>query len=105
MLLNYDYLLDLLPGRTSVRREDSDDASTWHIPLPGVDPADITVTVTDQQIDVTIGSEQRLYLDFARRAQRYALDQVTADHKHGVLSLRVPLAAAAKPRSIPISTG
>lgn len=101
----------------AVRREDD---ILLRFDLPGVDPKSIDVTVDRGVLSVTAKREEertegekpfvreRIAGSFTRRVQlgRAAeTDKVEASYEDGVLTVRVPLAEAAKPRKVEISTG
>lgn len=88
------------------------------IDLPGVDPASIDVDVDDRTLTVRaqrnaeITDEQKWLVrerptgTFARQltlGYGVALDQIGAEYRDGVLSLRIPVAEEAKPRKISVS--
>jgi HSP20 family molecular chaperone IbpA len=65
----------------------------WRIdvPMPGIDPKDVTLDPTryEQQFNIP------QFLD---------LEKLTASHRHGMLRLTVPLKESVKPRRIQIET-
>jgi HSP20 family protein len=88
------------------------------IDLPGVDPASIDVDVDDRTLTVraqrtvdTTDEQKWLVRErpsgtFARQltlGYGVALDQIAAEYRDGVLSLRIPVAEEAKPRKISVS--
>lgn len=88
------------------------------IDLPGVDPASIDIDAEERTLTIratrnTQGAEDEQWLvrerptgTFARQltlGSGLALDQVGADYADGVLTLRIPVAEAAKPRKISVS--
>lgn len=88
--------------------------------LPGVDPAAIELTVQDNVL--TVRAERRAALPdehtelqvsershgvFARQlflGDALDTDRIAADYSAGVLTLRIPVAEAAKPRTINIAS-
>ena len=128
MLLRFDPFRELdrvtesAPGRPSmpmdaVRRGETVVVS---FDLPGVDPASIDVTVERNVLDVRAAREtERAEGDEVLVSERPAgpisrqlllgdsLDGpgVVADYDRGVLTLYIPVAAAAKPRKIEIGHG
>ncbi|MGV8850458.1 MAG: Hsp20/alpha crystallin family protein [Propionibacteriaceae bacterium] len=87
------------------------------IDLPGVDPASIDIDAEERTLTIratrniqTGDGQQWLVRErptgtFARQltlGNGLALDQVGADYADGVLTLRIPVAEAAKPRKISV---
>jgi HSP20 family protein len=86
--------------------------------LPGVQPEDVSIEVNDQMLTVSgtrvpapePGTAQQLERPFGSFVRNLTLpkgvesDAITADYAHGVLSLRVPKPATARPRKISIAT-
>ena len=86
--------------------------------LPGVKPEDVSIEVNDQMLTVSgtrvpfaeHGAAQQLECPFGSFARNLTLpkgidsDAITADCAHGVLTLRVPKPATAKPKKISIAT-
>ncbi len=111
------------PGRTSIpalpldayRRGDD----VWiHVDLPGVSPEAIGVTVIGDRVEIVATRsplhrpDDRIYASerptgtASRTVQLGAgldVDALVADHRDGVLTLRVPVAVAARRRTIPIA--
>jgi HSP20 family protein len=88
------------------------------IDLPGVDPASIDIDAEERTLTIratrnTQGAEGEQWLvrerptgTFARQltlGSGLALDHVGADYADGVLTLRIPVAEAAKPRKISVT--
>jgi HSP20 family protein len=87
--------------------------------LPGVKPEDVSIEVHDQKLTVAgtrvpsvePGTAQQLERPFGSFTRNLTLpngvdsDAITADYAHGVLTLKVPKPAAAKPKKISIATG
>ncbi len=88
--------------------------------LPGIDPASIDVTVERNVLNVSAqrrhergeGQEwvvaERPQGQFARQlflGETLDADQLEARYEHGVLTLTIPMAEAAKPRKVEVSTG
>jgi HSP20 family protein len=89
-----------------------------HLDLPGVDPDAIELTV--EQNVLTIRAERRFDLEegdepaiserpqgtFTRQlmvGESLDTDSLEADYDQGVLTLRIPVAAAAKPRRVQVT--
>jgi HSP20 family protein len=91
-----------------------------HLDVPGVDPETIDVTVERNSLTVRAerswqpagGAEvlasERPHGRFTRQlvlGDGLALDAVSADYDHGVLTITVPVAEQAKPRKVEIGNG
>jgi HSP20 family protein len=85
--------------------------------LPGVKPEDVSIEVNDQlltvsgtRIPVETGEAHQLERVFGSFVRSLALpkgvdsDTIAADYTHGVLTLKVPKPANAKPKKIAIAT-
>ncbi|MBX6372008.1 MAG: Hsp20/alpha crystallin family protein [Acidothermus sp.] len=97
--------------------EETDDAYTVEIDLPGVRREDVTVELVDGELRVSGEVKEKERRGIVRRQTRrtgrfdYVVqfpgeidaDQVTARLSDGVLTVRLPKAATAKPRRIEIS--
>ena len=94
------------------------DVFVARVDLPGVDPASIDVDVDDRTLTVRAQrsvetTEQQKWLVRERPAGTFArqltlgygvaLDQIGAEYRDGVLSLRIPVAEEAKPRKIAVA--
>lgn len=100
-------------------REDSDNV-TIHVELPGVDKKDVSVSIHDgvltiagerkQEQEVKEGEyvrTERYYGRFERQVgltQPVVADKVKAAYKDGVLTITLPKAAEAKPKTIDIAS-
>lgn len=88
--------------------------------LPGVDPANIGINVEGRvlTISATRPGEQRQHGAYALRERAYGqfarslrlsedldAEAVSAEAKHGVLTVRIPKRAEAKPRQIEVKVG
>ena len=88
-----------------------------HLDLPGVDPSSIDITV--ERANITISAERRFHQQegddilvserpqgrFSRDLRvgtRIDSDGIEADYDGGVLTLRLPVAAEAKPRRVEV---
>jgi HSP20 family protein len=96
------------------------DQFTVHFDLPGVDPSSIDLTVEKNVLTVraerswprTEGQEivvsERPQGTFSRQlflGESLDADRIAADYRNGVLTLRLPVAEAAKPRKVEIQAG
>ncbi|MGV8909737.1 MAG: Hsp20/alpha crystallin family protein [Propionicimonas sp.] len=94
------------------------DVFVARVDLPGVDPASIDVDVDDRTLTVRAQrsvetTEQQKWLVRERPAGTFArqltlgygvaLDQIGAEYRDGVLSLRIPVSQEAKPRKIAVA--
>ena len=97
----------------------TEDGLTLRFDLPGIDPASIEVTVDSGTLSVSAKRDEELAEDekpylrervtgtFSRRIRLGdAIDsaKVEAGYEHGVLTLRIPVAEAAKPRKVEITS-
>ena len=93
---------------------------TVHLDLPGVAPDSIDLTVEQNVLTVTAerrwareeGQEvlvaERPQGQFTRQlflSDGLDVEHIEASYEHGVLSVRIPVAEAAKPRKVAIATG
>lgn len=93
------------------------DGVTVRAELPGVDPAAVAITVEGRALTISAerkGEEhqsgayrlrERAYGQFSRTlrlADDLDADNISADAKHGVLTVRIPKRAEAKPRQIEV---
>ncbi len=99
--------------------EDADHI-TVSVELPGVDRKEVTVTIHDNVLSISgerkqerevkdneVLRSERLYGRFERQVgltQPVVADQVKAAFKDGILTVTLPKAAEAKPKSINIAT-
>ena len=93
----------------------TEDGLTLRFDLPGIDPASIEVTVdrgaltVSAKRDAELAEGEKAYVrervtgTFLRRIRLGdAIDSAKAGYSRGVLTVRVPLAEAAKPRKVEI---
>jgi HSP20 family protein len=87
----------------------SDDAWTIEVPLPGIDPARVTLEAAGNTLTIRLRSDDGETDQNAARVERtltvppfLALDKITATHRHGMLALTIPVKEAVRPRRIPI---
>jgi len=103
----------------SVEVESDEQGLTLHAEVPGVDPDKVSVTVERNVVtiagertvasasDATTHRSERRYGKFFRSYQlsdEYDTAGIEASHKNGVLTVRVPRRAEAKPRQISVRT-
>ena len=97
-----------------------DDQVVVEVDAPGVDPADVEVVADGEELVIRLerpapveeGADvvlnERSGGSVVRRirlGRRYALDRVTATAANGVVRLVAPVAEAARPRRIEVTTG
>jgi len=106
-----------LPERTSSTRSSfqvNSDDDQWRIdvPIPGIDPKDVSVEVAGSTLTIRAG-ETTAGANQNRQGYRYEqtltipqfldLERMTAAHHHGMLQLTVPIKDSVKPRRIQIT--
>lgn len=105
-----------LPARTAASSSPSfqviqiDDGWRVDVPLPGIDPKDVSLEVAGSNLTIRaeVPSEDR-----GRNAARYEqtltipqfvdVEKLTASHRHGMLRLTLPLKESVKPRRVQIA--
>jgi HSP20 family protein len=107
-----------LPARTTNARssfqvQSDDDQWRIDVPLPGVDPKDVSLEVAGNTLTIRAGQGAGEGQSDNRRGYWYEqsltipqfldLDRISASHKHGMLQLTVPIRESVKPRRIQIS--
>jgi HSP20 family protein len=106
-----------LPSRTpngsspSFQVNTTDDAWRVDVPLPGIDPTDVSLEVAGNNLTIRaeILSEGRdkgvsRYEQTITVPQFLDLEKLTASHRHGMLRLTLPLKESVKPRRVQIET-
>jgi HSP20 family protein len=106
-----------LPTRTATSQSPSfqvngtDDGWRVDVPLPGIDPKDVSLEVAGNNLTIraetpsegndrsVTGYEQTLIIP-----QFLDLEKLTASHRHGMLRLTLPLKESVKPRRVQIDT-
>jgi HSP20 family protein len=107
-----------LPSRTANTRssfqvQSDDDQWRIDVPLPGVDPKDVSLEVAGNTLTIRAGKSGTEGRQNARPGYQYEqtltipqfldLDRISAAHKHGMLELTVPIKESVKPRRIQIA--
>jgi HSP20 family molecular chaperone IbpA len=106
-----------LPTRTTNTRSSfqvQSDDNQWRIdvPIPGIDPKDVSVEVAGNTLTIraghTSGEGRRdgqgyQYEQTLTIPQFLDLDRISASHHHGMLQLTVPIKDSVKPRRIQIA--
>jgi HSP20 family protein len=103
-----------LPARTTNARSSFNvnaDNDAWRIevPLPGIDPKNVSLEAAGNQLTIravepkTKDREEYRYEQTLAIPQFLDLDKISASHRHGMLELMIPIRDAVKPRRIQIS--
>jgi HSP20 family protein len=108
-----------LPTRTATATGSSpsfqvnttDDCWRIDVPMPGIDPKDVTLDVAGNTLSIRaeVPSDEKdknptRYEQQFNIPQFLDLEKLTASHRHGMLRLTVPLKESVKPRRIQIET-
>jgi HSP20 family protein len=114
----FNQLWSDLPTRTAAGSSPSsfqvnttDDGWKIDLPMPGIDPKDVTLDVAGNTLSIRA---EVLSEDGDKTLTRYEqtftipqfldLDKLSASHRHGMLRLTLPLKESVKPRRIQIET-
>jgi HSP20 family protein len=104
-------------GQPALQIRDDGEALVLSLAVPGLAPEDLQITLEQESLILrgarkeqapagyTVHRKERAALKFARAIElpaRIQADQVEANLQNGVLSLRLPKAAAEKPRTISV---
>ena len=89
----------------------TDDGWRIDVPLPGIDPKDVTLEVAGNTLSIRAAATSD---DKDRNVARYEqtltipqfldLEKLSASHRHGMLRLTLPLKESVKPRRVQIET-
>jgi HSP20 family protein len=89
----------------------NDDGWRIDVPLPGIDPKDVTLDVAGNTLSIhaevpsnETDKNPTHYEQTFNVPQFLDLEKLTASHRHGMLRLTVPLKESVKPRRIQIAT-
>jgi HSP20 family protein len=89
----------------------TDDGWRIDVPMPGIDPKDVTLDVAGNTLSIRaeVPSDEKdknptCYEQQFNIPQFLDLEKLTASHRHGMLRLTVPLKEGVKPRRIQIET-
>lgn len=106
-----------LPTRTAAGSSPSfqvnatDDGWRIDVPMPGIDPKDVTLDVAGNTLSIRAevprdekDKNPTRYEQTFNIPQFLDLEKLTASHRHGMLRLTVPLKESVKPRRIQIET-
>src|SRR5688500_3928820 len=100
------------PGSSpSLQVNTTDDGWRIDVPMPGIDPKDVTLDVAGNTLSIRAEapSDEKdhnptRYEQQFNIPQFLDLEKLTASHRHGMLRLTVPLKESVKPRRIQIET-
>jgi len=106
-----------LPTHTATSQSQSfhvnqtDDGWRVDVPLPGVDPKDVSLEVAGNNLTIRAevpieGGDKNVsrYEQTLIIPQFLDLEKLTASHRHGLLRLTLPLKESVKPRRVQIET-
>lgn len=106
-----------LPTRTaagsspSFQVNSTDDGWRIDVPLPGIDPKDVSLEVAGNNLTIRaeVPSEDRdkntsRYEQTFTVPQFLDIEKLSASHRHGMLRLTLPLKESVKPRRVQIET-
>jgi HSP20 family protein len=106
-----------LPTRTRTTQSPSfqvngtDDGWRVDVPLPGIDPKDVSLEVAGNNLTIRAetpseGNDRSVtrYEQTLIIPQFLDLEKLTASHRHGMLRLTLPLKESVKPRRVQIDT-
>jgi HSP20 family protein len=96
---------------TSFQVNATDDGWRIDVPMPGIDPKDVTLDVAGNTLtiraDVPSDDTDKNPAHYEQTfsiPQFLDLEKLSASHRHGMLRLTVPVKDSVKPRRIPIET-
>jgi HSP20 family protein len=93
---------------TSFRANATEDGWQIDIPIPGIDPKDVTLDVAGNTLSIRAEASGDMQANRYEQSftipQFLDLEKVSATHRHGMLRLTVPLKESVKPRRITIET-
>lgn len=98
-------------AKTSFQVDANDDQWRIDVPLPGIDPKNVSLEVAGNSLTIRAvepKTERRQELRYEQTLaipQFLDLEKISATHRHGMLELTVPIKEAIKPRRIQISAG
>lgn len=73
------------------------------IPLPGIDPANVSLSFESERINVSVSEENKKQKLYFRTSPKHDGSKTKAVHKHGLLTITVPLKKESTPSKIAIS--
>jgi HSP20 family protein len=111
----FNHFLNELPARSvrpvvnpSFQVHTTEDSWRLEIPMPGIDPKDVSIEVAGNSISVRAEQNgghrdgEARYEQTMTMPQFLDLDRISAAHRHGMLELTLPLKESVKPRRIQI---
>ena len=105
-----------LPTRTatgpspSFHVNQTDDGWRVDVPLPGIDPKDVSLEVAGNNLTIRVevpseGDRNVSHYEQTLMIPQFLdLEKLTASHRHGMLRLTLPLKESVKPRRVQIET-
>jgi HSP20 family protein len=88
----------------------TDDGWRVDVPLPGIDPKDVSLEVAGTNLTLRAnvpgeGKDKNGYYEQTLMIPKFLdLEKLTASHRHGMLRLTLPLKESVKPRRVQIET-
>jgi HSP20 family protein len=112
----FDQFWNDLPARTTQARssfqvQSNDDEWRIDVPLPGIDPKEVSLEAAGHTLTIRAGrradgkdNRQGYHYEQTLTIPQFLdLDRISAAHKHGMLQLTVPIKESVKPRRIQIA--
>jgi HSP20 family protein len=98
-------------GWSSFQVNTTDDGWRIDVPMPGIDPKDVTLDVAGNTLSIRaeVPGEEKdknptRYEETFTIPQFLDIEKLSASHRHGMLRLTIPLKDSVKPRRIQIET-
>ena len=97
-------------GSQSFQVNTTDDGWRVDVPLPGIDPKDVSLEVAGNNLTIRAEVPSEGDKNVSRYEQTLIipqfldLEKLTASHRHGMLRLTLPLKESVKPRRVQIET-
>jgi HSP20 family protein len=96
---------------SSFQVQTTDDGWRVDVPLPGIDPKDVSLEVAGNNLTIRAqvagdGKDKNVsyYEQTLTIPQFLDLEKLTASHRHGMLRMTLPLKESVKPRRVQIET-
>ncbi|MEW6321350.1 MAG: Hsp20/alpha crystallin family protein [Acidobacteriota bacterium] len=96
------------PAAPGVQVRSTDDGWKVSVPMPGVDPRDVTLEVAGRTVHIRAEVREEGASEPTRLSQSFVvpqfldIDRLSAQYRHGRLDLTLPLKESVKPRRIAI---